>query len=296
MAVYPDHHNICPRRQCLWPPRTPFGCIDRANIVCLVLATGHCIHDAVMADFRTGHQHSPRTISLLFQLFTSHWQADRPPQVSYCPTWAGASVKIVPLALNSIFFMSSIAIFASGAGSNAEKIIQYIKGHPDIQVKLIVCNKPEAGVLHIAMRENIPTLLIERERFFEGDSYLPDIQHFEIDFIVLAGFLWKIPPALIEAYAGKIINIHPALLPKFGGKGMYGHHVHKAVIDQKERESGITIHYVDEHYDHGATIFQATCPVTPEDTPDSLAAKIHALEHAHFPRVVAETVTLHKNR
>lgn len=184
----------------------------------------------------------------------------------------------------------SVAIFASGAGSNAEKIIQYFRNATDIKIALIVCNKPEAGVLKIASREGIPTLLIERDRFLKGDGYTGVLLHHKIDFIVLAGFLWKIPSTLIQQYPQKIINIHPALLPKFGGKGMYGHHVHQAVITQKEKESGITIHYVDEHYDHGDTIFQATCPVLENDSPDSLAARIHGLEHQYFPEVIGRTI------
>ncbi len=177
-----------------------------------------------------------------------------------------------------------VAIFASGAGSNAEKIITSSRSG----VALIVCNKPGAGVLSIAAKAGIPSLLIEKERFFNGDHYLPELKEQQIDFIVLAGFLWKLPPALIKAYPGRIINIHPALLPKFGGKGMYGHHVHEAVISAGETESGISIHYVDELYDHGKIIFQATCRVDKTDTPDSLAKKIHELEHRHYPRVIAE--------
>lgn len=184
----------------------------------------------------------------------------------------------------------SIAIFASGAGSNAEKIIQYLKGHPVIRVSLIVCNKPEAGVLTIAAAAGIPTLLIEKERFFRGDSYLGELSAHQIRFIVLAGFLWKIPDALIKAYPDKIINIHPALLPKYGGKGMYGMRVHEAVISAKEKESGITIHFVNEHFDEGKPIFQSACPIEPGDTPDILARKIHQLEHTYFPEIVVSVL------
>lgn len=181
-----------------------------------------------------------------------------------------------------------IAIFASGAGSNAKKIIEYFSepGHLAVEVALIACNKPEAGVLHIAAENHIPTLIIEKEQFFRGDGFVPFLKENGVDFIVLAGFLWKIPSSLINSYPGKIINIHPALLPKFGGKGMYGKHVHEAVIAAGETESGITIHYVDEKYDHGATILQATCPVYSTDTAETLAARIHELEHAHFPKAV----------
>ena len=179
-----------------------------------------------------------------------------------------------------------IAVFASGAGSNAQKIIDHFKNHSHVSIALIVCNKPEAGVLNIAAKEVIPTLLIEKERFFRGDAYLDILKEYQINFIVLAGFLWKIPQALVAAYPNKIVNIHPALLPKYGGKGMYGHFVHESVIANAEKESGITIHYVNEHFDEGTHIFQATCPVLPDDTPDTLAERIHKLEHTHFPKVI----------
>ena len=191
---------------------------------------------------------------------------------------------------------TQIAIFASGAGSNAEQIIQRFRLHASIRVSLIVCNKPAAGVIQIAAKHQIPVLMISRDRFYEEDGYVNDLKAAHIDFIVLAGFLWKIPTTLVQAYPGRIINIHPALLPKYGGKGMYGAHVHQAVIDAGEKESGITIHYVDELYDHGAPIFQATCPVLPGDTPETLASRIHALEHEHFPRIVEEVVQLQTTR
>jgi formyltetrahydrofolate-dependent phosphoribosylglycinamide formyltransferase len=191
---------------------------------------------------------------------------------------------------NADQFVINIAIFASGAGSNAAQIIQHFSSSAKIKIGLIVCNKPSAGVLNIAANAGIPSLLIEKEQFFKGDSYLPELQKHTIDFIVLAGFLWKIPEPLIKAYPKKIINIHPALLPKYGGKGMFGHYVHEAVINNKETESGITIHYVDELYDHGAVIFQATCTVDENDNADSLAKKIHLLEHTHYPKVIAETL------
>ena len=176
-----------------------------------------------------------------------------------------------------------VAIFASGAGSNAQKIIEHFKNSTTVEIALVVCNKPDAGVLHIAYSNKIETLLIEKERFFKGDHYLNELQIKNIHFIVLAGFLWKIPTALVQAWPSKIVNIHPALLPKFGGKGMYGNNVHQAVIEAGETESGITIHFVDEVYDNGKIIFQATCKVEPEDNTDSLAQKIHRLEHTHFP-------------
>ncbi|NOT50951.1 MAG: phosphoribosylglycinamide formyltransferase [Chitinophagaceae bacterium] len=181
---------------------------------------------------------------------------------------------------------SHIAVFASGAGSNAQKIIDHFRSHPSINVSLIVCNNPSAGVLQIANKEGIPVLLIEKERFIRGDAYIKELEEHTIGFIVLAGFLWKIPAALITMYPGKIINIHPALLPKYGGKGMYGKAVHQAVINAGENESGITIHYVDEVYDHGKTIFQARCPVLSSDTAESLAQRIHKLEHEHYSQVI----------
>jgi formyltetrahydrofolate-dependent phosphoribosylglycinamide formyltransferase len=187
----------------------------------------------------------------------------------------------------------NIAIFASGAGSNAKKIIEHFRDHPSIKIALIVCNKPGAGVLSIAAENNIPVLLIEKERFFRGDAYVDELKKHKTTFIVLAGFLWKIPSALIRSFSGKIINIHPALLPSYGGKGMYGHFVHEAVINNKEKQSGISIHYVDELYDHGPIIFQATCPVMENDTTDDLAQRIHELEHQHYPRVIEEVVSGH---
>lgn len=184
-----------------------------------------------------------------------------------------------------------IALFASGTGTNAAKIIAHLKNHPSIQVSLVVCNKPGAGVIQIASDNGISVLMIEKERFFRGNAYVDEIKHRSgVDFIVLAGFLWKVPLALIQAYPNRIINIHPALLPKYGGKGMYGMHVHEAVINAGEKESGITIHYVNEHFDEGAPIFQARCEVTAEDTPESLAQKIHTLEHQHFPQIVEQVV------
>ncbi len=192
--------------------------------------------------------------------------------------------------------MTSIAIFASGAGSNAEKIIAYFKDHPTIRTSLVVCNKPGAGVLSIAAKAGIPALIIEKEKFFRGNGYADELKQKGIDFIVLAGFLWKIPVSLIAAYREKIINIHPALLPKYGGKGMYGQFVHESVISNKEKESGISIHYVDEVYDHGGIIFQAYCKVEPGDTAESLAKKIHQLEHAHYPAVIEKVIKTQNHR
>ena len=183
-----------------------------------------------------------------------------------------------------------IAIFASGAGGNAKKIIEHFRSSNEITVTLIVCNKPDAGVLRIAEEHQIPALLIEKKKFFEGNHYIDELKNAGITFIVLAGFLWKLPGALIKAYPNKIINIHPALLPEYGGKGMYGRYVHEAVINAAEKESGITIHYVDEHYDHGQHIFQVTCHVFPGDTPEKLAQRIHLLEYEYYPKVIEEVI------
>lgn len=191
------------------------------------------------------------------------------------------------------FFSSDItrvAIFASGAGSNAARIIAYFKKKPHIKIDLVVCNKPGAGVINVATSNNIDVLMITRDNFIDGEELTESLKQRGISFIVLAGFLWKVPPRLIEAFPNRIINIHPALLPAYGGKGMYGAKVHTAVIANGEKESGITIHYVDEVYDNGDIIFQGRVPVTREDTPETLAQKIHELEHRHFPKVIERLI------
>ena len=192
--------------------------------------------------------------------------------------------------------MKQIAIFASGAGTNAACIIDHFRHDAIIKIGLIVCNKAGAGVLSTAEKEGIPVILLEKEQFFRGNGYVDELQKKKIDFIVLAGFLWKIPSTLVKAYKGRIVNIHPALLPKYGGKGMYGQYVHEAVIAAGEKETGITIHYVDELYDHGQVIFQASFEVEATDTPETLARKVHKLEHEHFPRVIGEVVHLQNQR
>ncbi len=188
-----------------------------------------------------------------------------------------------------------LAVFASGAGSNARRLVDHFADSPLASVALIVCNKPGAGVLQIAAEHGIPTLLLEKERFFRGDGYVAELQAQQIDFVILAGFLWKVPGTLITAYPHRIVNIHPALLPNYGGKGMYGEYVHKAVLAAGDPQSGITIHEVDEQYDHGTHLFQATCPVLPGDTPASLAQRIHELEHRHYPVVVEDWVSGRKH-
>ena len=186
--------------------------------------------------------------------------------------------------------MKKIAIFASGSGSNAENIIQYFAQKPQFCVKSVFCNVPDAYVLERAKKYRIPSFVFNREEFRNPDKVFRQLQEQEIDFIVLAGFLWLMPSFITAAWPNKIVNIHPALLPAYGGKGMYGPHVHKAVIAAGEKESGITIHYVNDHYDQGAIIFQAKCPVLPTDTPDDLAARVHELEYRYFPQIIAETI------
>lgn len=181
--------------------------------------------------------------------------------------------------------MHSLVLFASGKGSNAQAIIDYFREDPIAKVSLIVSNKADAGVLDIARKEHIPFLIVDRQSF--SQTLLPDqIQACNPSLIILAGFLWKIPATLTDAFRGKVINIHPALLPEHGGKGMYGHHVHNAVLAAGKKETGITIHYVDEVYDSGDIILQARCKVLEGDTADTLAARIHELEHYFFPRTI----------
>jgi formyltetrahydrofolate-dependent phosphoribosylglycinamide formyltransferase len=183
-----------------------------------------------------------------------------------------------------------IAIFASGNGSNAHQIIDHFRSHPYIKIVLLVCNNEKAAVLNIAKKEQIPYLIIEKEQFTTGDAYLHQLIEKKTDLIVLAGFLWKLPASLVNAYRDHIINIHPALLPKYGGAGMYGQHVHQAVLDNKEKETGITIHFVDEIYDHGKIIFQAQCPVMENDTAITLAKRVQQLEHEHYPKIIEQVL------
>jgi phosphoribosylglycinamide formyltransferase-1 len=192
-------------------------------------------------------------------------------------------------------FKKNIAVFVSGAGTNAANIIQYFSDKQTANVALIVSNNPNAGVLKIAEANNIPSLIIQKEKFFKEDAYVPELKKAAIDFIVLAGFLWKIPFLIINEYRNKIINIHPALLPKFGGKGMYGNAVHEAVLSAQEKQSGITIHFVDELYDNGKTIFQTTCDVYENDTTETLAKRIHQLEYKYFPKVIEELIEKNNN-
>ncbi|GAB4048125.1 phosphoribosylglycinamide formyltransferase [Spirosoma litoris] len=192
--------------------------------------------------------------------------------------------------INDQILLKRIVLFASGSGSNAEKIADYFAGNAEVEISLIVSNNPKAGVIDRARRLHIPVLLFDRKTFYDTNRITQLLLNQNVDLIVLAGFMWLMPADLVRAFPNKIVNIHPALLPKFGGKGMYGHFVHEAVVAAGETESGITIHYVNEHYDEGQIIFQAHCPVVPTDTPDDVAKKVQVLEHEHYPRVVAEVL------
>ena len=179
----------------------------------------------------------------------------------------------------------NIAVFASGSGSNAQKIFEHFEQHSTVKVALLVCNKAEAYVIERAKQFGIPVLIVDKKSFNDEVFLLSVLKQHKIEFIVLAGFLWLIPAYLIKAYPDKMVNIHPALLPKYGGKGMHGMHVHQAVHENKEKESGITIHYVNEVYDSGKIVFQTTCKVEGLQ-PDDIAKEVLKLEHRHFPEVI----------
>jgi phosphoribosylglycinamide formyltransferase 1 len=183
-----------------------------------------------------------------------------------------------------------IAIFASGSGSNAQRIAEYFAGKGVLEISAIYCNNPKAFVLERAKLLGIPAIVFDRQTFYNSTETIEDLHCRNVDWIILAGFLWLVPDNILKAFPKRIINIHPALLPKYGGKGMYGMKVHEVVIKSGDSESGITIHYVNEHYDKGDIIFQAKCKLTNEDTPERLASKIHMLEYEHFPRVIGELV------
>lgn len=186
--------------------------------------------------------------------------------------------------------MKKIAVFASGSGSNAENIARYFAEKPDITVSCILCNNPKAFVIERAKNLNIPSFLFNRDDFYHSTKILDYLTENDIDFIVLAGFLWLIPENLVKHYPNKIVNIHPALLPNYGGKGMYGMKVHETVIANKESKSGISIHIVNEKYDEGSIVFQAECKIEEGDTPEILANKVHELEYKHFPEVIEQLV------
>ena len=182
--------------------------------------------------------------------------------------------------------MKRIAIFASGSGTNAENIAKYFTESQDIIVVLVVSNNPVAGVHDRVNRLYIPSVTYTKEELAEGSKIVKKLAEYEVDWIVLAGYLKKISETILNAYPGRIVNIHPALLPKYGGKGMYGMRVHEAVVAACDSETGITIHYVNENYDEGQILFQARCLVLPSDTPEDVAAKVHALEYKYYPEVV----------
>jgi phosphoribosylglycinamide formyltransferase 1 len=186
--------------------------------------------------------------------------------------------------------MKNIAIFASGSGTNARNIAEYFNHSELVRVSLILSNRPDAFVLERARILKIPSVVFTRKDFYESDDIVDVLLENEIDLIVLAGFLWLIPENLLKAFPGRIINIHPALLPKYGGKGMYGEKVHEAVILSGDKSTGISIHYVNDHYDEGVIIFQDSFEIQPDDTAESIAKKVHALEYQHFPRVIEEVV------
>ena len=184
--------------------------------------------------------------------------------------------------------MKNIAVFASGSGTNAEKLFEKFQNHPLGQVVLLLSNNANAGALDRAKKFGIPTEVFRRSTLQTTDRVLTILQNNKIDLVVLAGFMIKVPENLIRAFPDRIINIHPALLPAYGGKGMYGAHVHEAVVAAGERETGISIHYVNEHYDEGRMILQVSCPVAPHDTAEDVANKVHRLEHQYYPEVVEE--------
>jgi phosphoribosylglycinamide formyltransferase-1 len=186
--------------------------------------------------------------------------------------------------------MHRLAIFASGSGTNAQRIAEYFRDHPRIRVDLILSNNPGAFVLERAQKLHIPHVVFSRQEFYGTDYVLDLLTVQNVSYLILAGFLWLVPVNILQHFAGRIVNIHPALLPRYGGKGMYGMKVHQAVLDSGDRESGITIHHVNERYDEGSVIFQARCPVMPRDTAETLAGRIHQLEYRHFPVVIEQLV------
>jgi len=186
--------------------------------------------------------------------------------------------------------MYRLAIFASGSGTNAENIMHFFRPKNNIDVSLVLCNKPGAKVIERAEKLGVETIVFSRDDLYHNGRVIQALRDHQITHIVLAGFLWLVPGSLVKEYPGAIVNIHPALLPKYGGKGMYGAKVHETVIANREPESGITIHYVNEKYDDGNIIFQAKCALDENETPESLAAKIHQLEYDHFPRIIEKVI------
>ena len=182
--------------------------------------------------------------------------------------------------------MKNIAIFASGSGTNAENLILFFRTNKNGRVSFVLSNRKDARVIVRAQSLDVETIVFNREPFYHSEEVLTLLIERDIDFVVLAGFLWLVPDYLLDSYENRMVNVHPALLPKYGGKGMFGHHVHAAVIENQEKESGISIHWVNREYDEGSIVFQARCEVKADDTPDTLASRIHQLEYDHFPVVV----------
>ncbi len=185
---------------------------------------------------------------------------------------------------------TNIAIFASGSGTNAEEIIRHFKGHEHISVGMILSNNKKAYVLERALKHKIPQFVFSRDIFYKQKVVDEILRLNSINFIVLAGFMWLFPERFVKNFPNRIVNIHPALLPRYGGKGMYGNFVHEAVVANKEKESGITIHFVNEKYDEGNIIFQAKCKVLKTDTPDDVAQKVHRLEYEHYPGIIEQVI------
>jgi len=189
-----------------------------------------------------------------------------------------------------------LAIFVSGGGSNANEIIHYFKKHADIQVALIVCNNPNAGALKIAENQGVPAIVFSKEDFYKNSTLFEALQRNAIDMIILAGFLWLIPGKLVQQYQNRILNIHPSLLPKYGGKGMYGHYVHEAVKADNAKETGVTLHLVNEKYDDGSVLFQKKCKILPEMQAEEIAALVLKLEHKYFSPVIEKYALEYFNR
>lgn len=186
--------------------------------------------------------------------------------------------------------MKRLAILGSGSGSNAKNLLTYFQHHEQIEIVLIAHNKANIGIIEHAKDFNIPTCLLTKENFILTDSFIQHLSHLKVDWIILAGFLWKIPVKLCQRFENRIINIHPSLLPKYGGKGMYGHFVHEAVFNAQEKTSGITIHLVNEEYDKGEILFQGSVVIAPEDDPASIEQKVRALEIQYFPSIIEKTI------
>jgi len=188
--------------------------------------------------------------------------------------------------------MTKLAIFASGKGTNAEAIIRHFAKNKEISIALVVSGNPRAGVLEVAKKYGIPAEVVTQQELCSSDKLLESLRCHKVDFIALAGFMWLVPQSLLDAFPGKIVNIHPALLPRHGGKGMYGKKVHEAVLRSREKESGITIHHVNENFDEGEIIFQAKCAVAPGDDAATLATKVQQLEHLHYPKVIEQLIKI----